>query len=153
MGDEPHYTSGAKPAGHTTGLDQSGKLRVQVCQGPLQDFAVAGVLGSFKLLKHMLAGQHQALPVALAGDLGRSQRWLRWARSRHCFCLLLLDRLTLPSSRHAEIIPAQVIAAALFCPNIGQPFDEQGERSRRRFSRKWSQNGTKSAKLAPNVPP
>jgi hypothetical protein len=42
----------------TTGLDQSGELRVQVCQRILQDFAMSRVLGSFELLEHTLAGQH-----------------------------------------------------------------------------------------------
>jgi hypothetical protein len=73
----------------------------------LQDFAVTGVVGSFKLLEHMLAGQHQTLLLTLASDLGRSQWWLGWARSRHGFRLLLLDRLAFPSSRHPEIIPAK----------------------------------------------
>jgi hypothetical protein len=106
MGDKLYYTSDAKPDGHTAGLDQPRQLCVQLCQGHLQDFAVARVLDSFKLLENMLAAQHQALPVALAGDLGGSLRWSRGARSGYCFCLLLLDRLALPSSRHAEIIPA-----------------------------------------------
>jgi hypothetical protein len=34
-----------------------GKLRVQICQRALQDFAVAGVLRSFDLLEDMLAGE------------------------------------------------------------------------------------------------
>ena len=114
----------APTGGRTTGLDQSGKLRVQVCQGALQDFAVTGVPGSFKLLEYMLAGQHQALLLTLASDLGRSQRWRGWARSRHGFRLLLLDRLAFPSSRHPEIISAQVGAAARFCPNAGHPLRE-----------------------------
>jgi hypothetical protein len=100
-------------AGRTAGLDQSGKLCVQVCQGPLQNFAVAGILGSVKLLEHMLAGQHQSLGLALAGNLTRSQWWFRWTPSRRCLSLLLLDRLTLPSSRHAEIIPAAVMTDVL----------------------------------------
>lgn len=91
MGDRPNYTSGTKPPGHTTGLDQSGKLRIQVCQGLLQDFAVARILCGFELLEHVLAGQRQTLPLALAGDLGRSQLWFCWARSRPGFGLLFLD--------------------------------------------------------------
>lgn len=69
---------------------------------------MAGILGGFELVEHMLAGQCQALFLALTGDLTGSQRWLGGARSRHRFCLLLLNRLTFPSSRHAEIIPAEV---------------------------------------------
>jgi len=80
---------------------------------------MARILGSFELLEHMLAGQQQALPLALAGDLGGSQRPLRWAGRGNCLSLLLLDRLALPSSRHAEIIPAQVIVDGLFCLSFG----------------------------------
>jgi hypothetical protein len=62
-------------------LDQAGKLRVQVGQGVLQKFAVARVLRTLELLEHALAGQQQALPVALAGKLIGSQMWLGWDRS------------------------------------------------------------------------
>jgi hypothetical protein len=115
------YVSAASRARRTTGLGQLGKLGVEVSQGSLQDFAVARVLGSFKLLEHMLAGQQQALPPALAGDLGGSQRWLWWARHCSCFRLLLLDRLALPSSGQAEIIRAQVIAVPCFDLTLDQP--------------------------------
>ena len=91
-------------ARYTGDLDHSGELRVQVRQSALQLLAVARVLGSFKLLKHALARQEQALSPAFARDLtGRHDR-LRRARCRYDFCLLLLDRLALPASRHLEII-------------------------------------------------
>jgi hypothetical protein len=57
MGDDQYYTSDAKLGGETDGLGQLGKLQVQICQRPLQDFAVAGVLGNFELLQYMLAAQ------------------------------------------------------------------------------------------------
>ena len=69
---------------------------------------MVGILGNVELFENMLAGQCQAQFLVLAGDLTGSQTWLGGAGSRHCFCLLLLDRLTFPSSRHAEIIPAEV---------------------------------------------
>jgi hypothetical protein len=59
----------------------SGKLRVQVREGGLQEFAVARVLRRLQLLEHMLAGQQQTLPLALVGMLTGSERWLGWARS------------------------------------------------------------------------
>lgn|ERR1700674_3502958 len=111
MGDASIIRQGPTEARYTTDLDHSGKLRVQVFQRALQDFAMARIRGSFELLEHMLAGQQQALALALAGDLGGSQRRLRWTGRRHCFCLLLLDRFALPSSRHAGIIPARTIVA------------------------------------------
>jgi hypothetical protein len=61
-----------------TELDDSGKPRVQVGQSVLQKFAVARVLCSFELLKHPLAGQKQALLLALAGNLVGSQTRLFW---------------------------------------------------------------------------
>jgi hypothetical protein len=64
------------------------------------------VVGCFELLEHVLAGQHQTLPAALAGNLGGRQRWHRGAASGDGFSLLLLDRLALPSSRHRKIIAA-----------------------------------------------
>jgi hypothetical protein len=64
----------------TIGLDQMGKLRVQVCQRSLQDVAMSRVLSSFELLEHTLAGQHYTLPLALAGNLGWSQRESHRAR-------------------------------------------------------------------------
>jgi hypothetical protein len=97
----------ASAAQRTSGLDQSGELRIQICQRALQDLAVARVLGSFELLEHTLARQQQACPLALAGDLSGSQRRRRWTRWRNCLSLLFLDRLALPSSRHGEIIPSQ----------------------------------------------
>ena len=52
---------------------------------------MARILCGFELLEHVLAGQRQTLPLALAGDLGRSQLWFCWARSRPGFGLLFLD--------------------------------------------------------------
>src|ERR1700688_4412902 len=105
MGDSSLYVRGA-PWRCTTDLDQSGKLRVQVCQRTLQDFAVTRVVGCFELLEHVLAGQHQTLPAAQAGNQSGCQRWLRGAASGVCFSLLILNRLALPSSRHRKIIAA-----------------------------------------------
>jgi hypothetical protein len=105
------YVRGQAKRGTPTDLDDSGKPRVQVFQRALQDFAMARIRGSFELLEHMLAGQQQALALALAGDLGGSQRRLRWTGRRHCFCLLFLDRLALPASRHAGIIPVRTLVA------------------------------------------
>ena len=45
--------------------------------------------------------------MALAGDLSGSQRRHCRAGWRSCLSLLLLDRFTLPSSRHKEIIPVE----------------------------------------------
>ena len=53
---------------------QSGKLGIQVYQGALQDVAVARIPSGIELLEHMLAGQQQALPLALAGNLGGRER-------------------------------------------------------------------------------
>jgi hypothetical protein len=91
-----------------------GKLPVQICQRRLEQMAVARVLGSFELLENMLAGQQQALLVALSGELSGSQWRLGWRRSGDCLSLLLLDRLTLPTSCHEEIIPTQVTAKGGF---------------------------------------
>ena len=113
------YVRGQAKRGTPTDLDYSGKPRVQVCQRALQEFAVTRIPGSLELLEHMLAGQQQALALALAGDLGGSQRRLRWTRRRHCFRLLLLDRLTFPTSCHSEIISARTIVVGLRCPNFG----------------------------------
>src|ERR1700721_2553588 len=44
-----------REAGCTTGLDQSGKLRVQFCQRAFQDLPVAGVPCRFELLEDVLA--------------------------------------------------------------------------------------------------
>jgi hypothetical protein len=74
---------------------------------------VAGVLGSFELLEHMLARQQEACPLALAGDLSGSQRRRRWTGWRNCLSLLFLDRLALPSSRHGKIIPRVCFINAL----------------------------------------
>ena len=101
-------------AQRTSGLDQSGEPRIQICQRALQDLAVARVLGSFELLEHMLARQHEACPLALAGDLSGSQRRRCWTGWRNCLSLLFLYRLALPSSRHGEIIPSQVLADGLY---------------------------------------
>jgi hypothetical protein len=80
--------------------------------------AVARVLGGFELLEHMLARQQEAFSLALDGNLGGSQWRRRWPGRRNCLSLLFLDRLALPSSRHGEIIPSQVVAAGLFiCKN------------------------------------
>jgi hypothetical protein len=91
-----------------TKLDNSGELRVQVGKSLLQEFAVARVLSSFQLLTHALAGQQQALLLALAGNLVGSQARLCWAGGCRRFYLLVLNRLALPSSCHAEIIPTKV---------------------------------------------
>jgi hypothetical protein len=104
----------ASEAQRTSGLDQSGELRIQICQRALQNLAVARVLGGFELLKHMLARQQEAFSLALDGNLGGSQWRRRWPRRRNCLSLLFLDRLALPSSRHGEIIPSQVMADGLF---------------------------------------
>jgi hypothetical protein len=74
MGDVSIIRQATSEAQRTSGLDQSGELRIQVGQRALQDLAVAGVLGSFELLEHMLARQQEACPLALAGDLSGSQR-------------------------------------------------------------------------------
>ena len=71
---------------------------------------MARIRGSRQLLEHMLAGQQQAMPVPLSGDLGGTQRRFRRTRRGHGFRLLLLYRLALPSSRHAGIIPARATA-------------------------------------------
>lgn len=120
MGDFSIIRQAASETRCTTGLGQSGKLGVQLCECTLQDFAVARVLSSFELLEHILAGQPQALLLALFGDLGGSQRWLGWDRSGNCLRLLLLDRLALPSSRHAIIVPVQLMADCPCCPDSGQ---------------------------------
>jgi hypothetical protein len=104
----------ASEAQRTSGLDQSGELRIQICQRVLQDLAVARVLGGFELLEHMLARQQEAFSLALGGNLGGSQWRRRWPGRRKCLSLLFLDRLALPSSRHLEIIPSQVMADGLF---------------------------------------
>jgi len=54
----------------TIGLDQSGKLSVEVSQRALQDFAMAWVLGCVELLEHVLPGQQQTLLLMLASNLG-----------------------------------------------------------------------------------
>jgi hypothetical protein len=114
MGDVSIIRQATSEAQRTSGLDQSGELRIQVGQRALQDLAVAGVLGSFELLEHMLARQQEACPLALAGDLSGSQRRRRWTGWRNCLSLLFLDRLALPSPRHGEIIPSQVLGDGLF---------------------------------------
>jgi len=64
---------------------------------------VARVLRGFELLQHMAAGQKQALPLTLRGDLGGSQRRSGWAGSGECLCLLILNRFALPSPRHSKL--------------------------------------------------
>ena len=61
----------ASEAQRTSGLDQSGELRIQICQRALQDLAVARVLGSFELLEHMLARQQEALSSGVGWRFGR----------------------------------------------------------------------------------
>jgi hypothetical protein len=121
---------GPTEARYTNALDHPGKLRIQVCQRALQDFAMARIRGSFELLEHMLAVQQQALPLALAGDLGGSQGRIRWTRRRHSFCLLFLDRLALPSSRHSGIIPARTMRKACFGKSVGQLVGEHKAKPR-----------------------
>jgi hypothetical protein len=113
---------------------------------------VARVPGSFELLEHMLARQQQALALALAGDLGGSQRRLRWTGRRHCFCLLLLDRLALPAARHAGIILARTITRSWFVQILDESFDQQQRKVAGRISGKSDLTDTKSANLEPNVP-
>jgi hypothetical protein len=74
MRDVSIIRQAAIEAQRTSGLDQSGELRIQICQRVLQDLAVARILGSFELLEHMLARQQEACPLVLAGDLSGSQR-------------------------------------------------------------------------------
>jgi len=76
-----HHSSFSTQQLENWGSGHSCKLGVQVCEGGLQEFAVARVSGGLQLLEHMLAGQQQALPLALVGKLAGSERWLRWARS------------------------------------------------------------------------
>ena len=98
---------------YATGLDHSGELCIQICQCALQDFAVARVPSGVELLQHVLAGQQQAVPLALACDLSGSEWWPGRVLSRG-FGLLLLDRFALPSSCHPGIIPTRITAAVLF---------------------------------------
>jgi hypothetical protein len=154
MGDASIIRQGPSEARYTTDLDHSGKPRVQVCQRALQEFAVTGIPGSLELLEHMLAGQQQALALALAGDLGGSQRRLRWTRRRHCFRLLLLDRLTFPTSCHPEIIPSRTITLSWFVQTLDEPFfDEQRRKVAMWVSGKSGLTDTKSANLAQTCHP
>ena len=57
MGDVSIIRQAVSEAQRTSGLDQSGELRIQICQCALQDLAVARVLRCLELLKYMLAGQ------------------------------------------------------------------------------------------------
>jgi hypothetical protein len=88
-------------------------LRVQVGQRALQDFAMTRILGSFELLKHILARQKQTLVLALVGDLSGTSRQPGQARSGECLSLLILNRLAFPSPRHSEIIIAPAIGMAI----------------------------------------
>lgn len=103
------------------------KLRIQRCQGALQNFTVARILSSFKLLEHVLAGQQQTVAATLAVNLRGSQRRLRRARSRNRLRLLLLDGFALPSPCHIEIISRRT---GPFCLGPGRLFTRKTGRSK-----------------------
>jgi hypothetical protein len=85
-------------------LDQSRNFGFEISQGILEHFAVIGVLGGLELLKHMLAGEHEALLFPLGDELRRGKRDAGFGGGRCRLGLLFLDRFAFPAQRHMEII-------------------------------------------------
>jgi hypothetical protein len=52
----------------------------------------------FQLMQNVLPGQHDALSLFLAGGLLGRERRLKFIRTEQSLRLLILDRLTLPTS-------------------------------------------------------